>query len=86
MAVKAAPRPRASRQDGLSVLGPGPGDVVVFHDPDGWTSEFAADPPSDVVVAALQQLGSLVGLALGLEELRHAGDRRGLSDNEMRLA
>jgi len=40
-----------------------PGDVVVFRGPDGWTSEFTADPPSNVVVAVLQQLGSLVGLA-----------------------
>jgi len=42
---------------------PEPGDVVVFRGPDGWTSEFTADPPSNVVVRALQGLGSLIGLA-----------------------
>lgn len=42
---------------------PQPGDVVVFRGPDGWTSEFTADPPSNVVVRALQGLGSLIGLA-----------------------
>jgi signal peptidase I len=42
---------------------PAPGDVIVFRGPDGWTSEFTADPPSNVVVRALQGLGSLIGLA-----------------------
>jgi signal peptidase I len=42
---------------------PRPGDVVVFRGPDSWNSEFVADPPSNVVVQALQTLGSLVGLA-----------------------
>ncbi len=42
---------------------PRPGDVVVFRGPNGWTSEFTADPPANAFVAALQQLGSLVGLA-----------------------
>ena len=42
---------------------PEPGDVIVFRGPDGWTSEFTADPPSNVVVRALQGLGSLIGLA-----------------------
>ncbi len=42
---------------------PQPGDVVVFRGPDGWTSEFTADQPANVVVRALQGLGSLIGLA-----------------------
>ncbi len=42
---------------------PQPGDVVVFRGPDGWTSEFTAEEPSNVVVRALQGLGSLIGLA-----------------------
>jgi signal peptidase I len=42
---------------------PRPGDVVVFRGPDSWNSEFVADPPSNIVVQALQQLGSLIGLA-----------------------
>ena len=42
---------------------PRPGDVVVFRGPDGWTSEFTADPPANAFVGALQQLGSLIGLA-----------------------
>jgi signal peptidase I len=42
---------------------PLPGDVVVFRGPDGWTSEFTADEPTNVVVRALQGLGSLIGLA-----------------------
>ena len=42
---------------------PRPGDVVVFRGPDSWNSEFTADPPSNIVVQALQGLGSLVGLA-----------------------
>jgi len=42
---------------------PHPGDVVVFRGPDSWNSEFTADPPSNIVVQGLQQLGSLVGLA-----------------------
>jgi signal peptidase I len=42
---------------------PQPGNVVVFRGPDGWTSEFTADQPANVVVRALQGLGSLIGLA-----------------------
>ena len=42
---------------------PQPGDVVVFRGPDGWTSEFTAEEPSNVVVRALQGLGSIIGLA-----------------------
>jgi signal peptidase I len=42
---------------------PEPGDVVVFRGPDGWTSEFTADQPANIVVRALQGLGSLIGLA-----------------------
>jgi signal peptidase I len=42
---------------------PRPGDVVVFRGPEGWTSEFVADPPANAFVGALQQLGSLIGLA-----------------------
>jgi signal peptidase I len=42
---------------------PKPGDVVVFRGPDGWTSEFTAEEPNNVVVRALQGLGSLIGLA-----------------------
>lgn len=42
---------------------PRPGDVVVFRGPDGWTSEFTADAPPNAIVGALQQLGSLIGLA-----------------------
>lgn len=42
---------------------PQPGNVVVFRGPDGWTSEFTAEEPSNVVVRALQGLGSLIGLA-----------------------
>ncbi len=42
---------------------PHPGDVVVFRGPDGWTSEFTAEEPGNVVVRALQGLGSLIGLA-----------------------
>jgi len=42
---------------------PTPGDVVVFRGPDGWTSEFTAEEPNNVVVRALQGLGSLIGLA-----------------------
>lgn len=42
---------------------PRPGDVVVFRGPDGWSSEFTASPPGSAVVAGLQQLGSLIGLA-----------------------
>jgi signal peptidase I len=42
---------------------PRPGDVVVFRGPDSWNSEFTADPPSNIVVQGLQQLGSLIGLA-----------------------
>ncbi len=42
---------------------PRPGDVVVFRGPDSWNSEFTADPPSNVVVQAMQTLGSLIGLA-----------------------
>jgi signal peptidase I len=42
---------------------PKPGDVVVFRGPDGWTSEFTAEEPGNVVVRALQSLGSLIGLA-----------------------
>ncbi len=42
---------------------PRPGDVVVFRGPDSWNSEFTADPPGNIVVQGLQQLGSLIGLA-----------------------
>lgn len=42
---------------------PQPGDVVVFRGPDGWTSEFTAEEPNNIVVRALQGLGSLIGLA-----------------------
>jgi signal peptidase I len=42
---------------------PRPGDVVVFRGPSGWNSEFTAEPPANVVVGALQQLGSLIGFA-----------------------
>jgi signal peptidase I len=42
---------------------PQPGDVVVFRGPDGWTSEFTADEPTNVAVRALEGLGSLIGLA-----------------------
>jgi signal peptidase I len=42
---------------------PKPGDVIVFRGPDGWTSEFTAEEPTNVAVRALQGLGSLIGLA-----------------------
>ncbi|HEY0812805.1 MAG TPA: signal peptidase I [Pseudonocardia sp.] len=42
---------------------PQPGEVVVFRGPDGWNSEFTADQPANVVVRALQGMGSLIGLA-----------------------
>jgi signal peptidase I len=40
-----------------------PGDVVVFRGPDSWNNEFVAAPPGNLLVQALQTLGSLVGLA-----------------------
>lgn len=42
---------------------PQPGDVVVFRGPDSWSSEVQVAPPSNVFIAGLQQLGSLIGLA-----------------------
>jgi len=42
---------------------PQPGDVVVFRGPDSWNSEIDVAPPSNFLVAGLQQLGSLIGLA-----------------------
>jgi signal peptidase I len=42
---------------------PQPGDVVVFRGPDSWSKEFDVSPPSNFLVAGLQQLGSLIGLA-----------------------
>jgi signal peptidase I len=42
---------------------PQPGDVVVFRGPDSWSSEVSVEPPSNALVAGLQQLGSLVGIA-----------------------
>ncbi|MGI5128988.1 signal peptidase I [Pseudonocardia sp. CA-107938] len=43
--------------------GPQPGDVVVFRGPDSWNSEIQIAPPSNFLIAGLQQLGSLIGLA-----------------------
>ena len=42
---------------------PQPGDVVVFRGPDSWSSEVVVRAPSNVLVAGLQQLGSLIGIA-----------------------
>ncbi|WP_252435980.1 signal peptidase I [Pseudonocardia humida] len=42
---------------------PEPGDVVVFRGPDSWSSEVSVAPPSNALVAGLQQLGSLIGIA-----------------------
>jgi signal peptidase I len=43
---------------------PEPGDVVVFRGPAGWSvSENAVAPPDNVLIAGLQQFGSLVGIA-----------------------
>jgi signal peptidase I len=42
---------------------PQPGDVVVFRGPDSWNKEFDVSPPSNFLIAGLQQLGSLIGLA-----------------------
>ena len=43
---------------------PQPGDVVVFRGPDSWiTASSRSRPPSNPLVAGLQQFGSLIGLA-----------------------
>jgi signal peptidase I len=42
---------------------PRPGDVVVFRGTESWGSEFTSPRSDNVLVRALQQAGSLVGLA-----------------------
>jgi signal peptidase I len=43
---------------------PQPGDVVVFQGPDGWrNTEFSVEETANPLLRALQQFGSLVGLA-----------------------
>lgn len=42
---------------------PRPGDVVVFRGTDSWGSEFVSQRSDNVLVRALQQAGSVIGLA-----------------------
>jgi signal peptidase I len=41
---------------------PHPGDIVVFHAPNGWDDEPASVPPSNPVVKAVRGFGQLVGV------------------------
>lgn len=42
---------------------PSPGDVVVFRGTDSWGSEFISQRSDNLIVRAVQQVGSVVGLA-----------------------
>jgi signal peptidase I len=49
---------------GYAFTDPQPGDVIVFEGPDVWSDDYDQDQPSrNFVITALQQVGSLVGLA-----------------------